>query len=306
MRDGKADGYWKNYYKNGLLKIEGNRKNYVLDSIWNFYSDNGKITKAVNYLDGKKNGYTLSYDSNQRISGKEFFINDIKQGNSFWYYPSGKTKQVTPYVKGKPDGYAYEFSEDSIIISIIKYQAGILASIERINRKDTQGKKQGVFKSFHENGTLKDEKIYKDDIIDGYVKTFDKKGNLLITEKFNNGKLINNAPELAKLDVYKDYYDDGTLKYEGGYINELPVEIHYHYKQKSTCYKKNIRLVKNPIYNFTHCLYSIVSVLLAANVSAAWRRHKLHSIERWLVLLPNCLLSLVFYSQIKCFLYDRS
>lgn len=235
MRNGKADGYWKNYYKNGFLKIEGNRKNYVLDSIWKFYSDNGKITKAVNYLDGKKNGYTLSYDSNQRISGKEFFINDIKQGNSFWYYPSGKTKQVTPYVKGKPDGYAYEFSEDSIIISIIKYQAGILASIERINRKDTQGKKQGVFKSFHENGTLKDEKIYKDDLVDGYVKTFDKKGNLLITEKFNNGKLINNAPELAKLDVYKDYYDDGTLKYEGGYINELPVGIHYHYKQKYVC-----------------------------------------------------------------------
>ena len=25
MRDGKADGYWKNYYKNGLLKIEGKR-----------------------------------------------------------------------------------------------------------------------------------------------------------------------------------------------------------------------------------------------------------------------------------------
>jgi len=235
MRDGKADGYWKNYYKNGFLKIEGNRKNFVLDSIWKFYSENGSITKAVHYLEGKKNGYTLNYDTNQRISGKEFFINDIKQGNSFWFYPSGKTKQITPYVKGKPDGYAYEFSEDSIIISIIKYQSGILANIERINRKDTQGKKQGVFKSFYENGVLKDEKVYKDDLVDGYVKTFDKKGNLLVTEKFNNGKLINNAPELAKLDVYKDFYEDGTLKYEGGYINELPVGIHYHYKQKYIC-----------------------------------------------------------------------
>lgn len=235
MRDGKANGYWKNYYKNGFLKIEGNRKQFVLDSLWKFYSENGKLTKAVNYLDGKKNGYTLNYDTTQRISGKEFFINDIKQGNSFLYYPSGKTKQVTPYIKGRPDGYSYEFSEDSTIISIIKYQLGILANIERINRKDDQGKKQGLFKAFYENGTLKEEKKYKDDLVDGYVKSYDKQGNLLLTEKFNNGKVINNAPELAKLDVYKDYYDDGTLKYEGGYINELPVGIHYHYKQKYIC-----------------------------------------------------------------------
>ena len=54
MRDGKADGYWKNYYKNGQIKIEGNRKNFLLDSIWKFYTEKGKITKAVNYLEGKK------------------------------------------------------------------------------------------------------------------------------------------------------------------------------------------------------------------------------------------------------------
>jgi antitoxin component YwqK of YwqJK toxin-antitoxin module len=235
MREGKADGYWKNYYKNGVLKIEGNRKNFALDSIWKFYNDKAKITKAVNYLEGKKNGFTISYDTNQRISSKEVFLNDIKQGNSYWYYPSGKTKQITPYVKGKPDGYSYEFSEDSTIISIIKYQGGILANIERINRKDELGKKQGVFKDFYEDGKLKEEKKYKDDLIDGYVKTYDKKGNLSNTEKFNNGNKVKNAPELAKLDVYKDFYEDGTLKYEGGYINGMPVGTHYHYKQKYIC-----------------------------------------------------------------------
>ncbi len=235
MRDGKADGYWKNYYKNGKLKIEGNRENFQLDSIWKFYSEKGKITKAVNYLEGKKNGYTINYDTNQRVSSKEAFINDIKQGNSFTYYPSGKTKLVTPYVKGKPDGIAYEYSEDSVIISIIKYQGGILASVERINRKDENGKKQGVWKDFFEDGKLKEEKKFKDDLIDGYVKTYDKKGNLENTQKFNNGKQIKNAPELAKLDVYKEFYEDGTMKYEGGYINGIPVGTHFHYKQKYIC-----------------------------------------------------------------------
>lgn len=235
MRDGKADGYWKNYYKNGKLKIEGNRKDFALDSIWKFYNEKGKITKTVNYLEGKKNGYSIAYDTSEHVLSKEAFINDIKQGNSYWFYPSGKTKQVTPYLKGKPDGMAYEFSEDSTIISIMKYQGGILANIERINRKDQQGKKQGIFKNFYEDGKLNEEKKYKDDLIDGYVKTYDKKGNLVSTEKFNNGIQIKNAPELAKLDVYKDFYDDGTLKYEGGYINGMPVGTHYHYKQKYFC-----------------------------------------------------------------------
>ena len=50
----KQTGIGKNYYKNGKLKIEGNRKNFLLDSIWKFYSERGKITKAVNYNEGKK------------------------------------------------------------------------------------------------------------------------------------------------------------------------------------------------------------------------------------------------------------
>ena len=235
MRDGKADGYWKNYYKNGKLKIEGNRKNFQLDSIWKFYSERGKITKAVNYLEGKKNGFTLTYDTNQVVTNKENFINDIKQGKSYSYYSSGKTKQITPYVKGRPDGYAYEYSEDSVLITILKYQGGILASVDKLNRKDELGKKQGIYKEFYEDGTLKSEKKYKDDVMDGYVKTYDIKGNLINTEKFNNGKVVKNAPELAKLDVFHEFYEDGTMKYEGGYINGMPVGTHYHYRQKYVC-----------------------------------------------------------------------
>jgi uncharacterized protein len=235
MRDGKADGYWKNYYKTGVLKIEGNRKEFQLDSIWKFYSEKGKITKSVNYLEGKKNGVTITYDTAQKISIQENFVNDIKQGNSINYYPSGKTKLVTPYVNGKPDGIAHEYSEDSLLISIIKYKSGILVSVDRLNRKDETGKKQGVWKEFFEDGKIKEEKKYKDDVIDGYVKSYDKKGNLANTQKFSNGKQVNNPPELAKLDVYKDFYDDGTMKYEGGYINGMPVGTHYHYRQKYVC-----------------------------------------------------------------------
>ena len=122
MVDGKPDGYWKNYYKNGKLKIEGNRKNFLLDSLWKFYSEKGRITKTINYKDGKKDGYSCTYDTSEKIVLRELFVNDIKQGMTTAYYVSGKTKQTTPYVNGKPDGISYELSQDSLVIAIYKYK----------------------------------------------------------------------------------------------------------------------------------------------------------------------------------------
>lgn len=235
MVDGKPDGYWKNYYKNGKIKIEGNRKNFMLDSLWKFYSEKGRLTKTINYKEGKKDGFVCTYDTAEKLISKEVFINDIKQGVSKIFYTSGKTKQTVPYINGKPDGISYELSEDSLVITIYKYKGGILQNIERINRKDSEGKKQGNWKEFYNDGSVKKEERYNDNMLDGYVKQFDEKGNLKKTEKYSFGKQILNAPELAVLEIYKDYYSDGTLKYEGPYANGYAVGTHYHYKQKFQC-----------------------------------------------------------------------
>ena len=32
--EGKPDGYWKNYFDNGVLKSEGNRKDFQLERYW--------------------------------------------------------------------------------------------------------------------------------------------------------------------------------------------------------------------------------------------------------------------------------
>ncbi|MGZ4037789.1 MAG: toxin-antitoxin system YwqK family antitoxin [Bacteroidia bacterium] len=235
MRDNKPDGYWKNYYKNGKLKTEGNRKDFLLDSIWKFYTEKGKITKSISYKEGKKDGPTINYDTAQKMTSKELFVNDIKQGTTKYFYPSGKIKQTLPYHNGKPDGISYEFSQDSLITAIYEYKNGILQDLERINTKDAEGKKQGVWKEFYDDGKVKKEEKYNDNVLDGYVKEYDEKGNLKKTEKFNLGKQVMNAPELAAVEIYKTYYDDGILKYEGPYIDGVKVGLHYHYREKYQC-----------------------------------------------------------------------
>ncbi len=255
MKDGKPEGYWKNYHKNGKIKIEGNRKNFQLDSVWKFYDEKGRITKSINYKEGKKNGISANYDTLQRIVNSENYVNDIKQGLLRTFYKSGKTKSVVPYEKGKQDGTAYEYSEDSLITSISVYKGGILQSFEKINQRDPNNKKQGIWKDFYDNLEVKKEMKFNDDSLDGYVKEYDKKGNLLSTKKFNNGKQILNAPEIANVEVYTEQYQDGTLKYEGVYSDGVAIGTHFKYKQKYQCDSSLILkddsislLSKEPIY----------------------------------------------------------
>jgi antitoxin component YwqK of YwqJK toxin-antitoxin module len=235
MKNGKPDGYWKNYYENGKLKIEGNRKNFMLDSTWKFYDGKGRITRAVNYQEGKKNGPTINYDTAQRVTSIENYSHDVRQGLLRNFYPNGKTKSIVPYEKGKQDGTAYEYSPDSLVTAVIIYKGGILQSYEKINQKDDKNRKQGIWKDFYPNMEVKKEMKFNDDSLDGYVMEYDKKGNLTSTKKFDNGKQILKAPEIAKVDVYREVYDDGTLKYEGVYSDGVPIGSHYKYRKKMQC-----------------------------------------------------------------------
>jgi uncharacterized protein len=235
MKDGKPDGYWKNYHKNGKIKIEGNRKNFLLDSIWKFYDEKGRITKSINYREGKKNGLSVIYDTLQKVVSTEYFVNDLKDGLTRYFYKTGKTKSIVPYKNGKQEGTAYEYSPDSVIVGISTYKGGILQGYERINQKDEANRKQGIWKEFHPNLEVKKELKFNDDSLDGYVKEYDVKGNLLNTKKYNNGKRILKAPEIANVEVYREVFEDGTLKYEGVYSDGLPVGTHYRYKQKRRC-----------------------------------------------------------------------
>jgi antitoxin component YwqK of YwqJK toxin-antitoxin module len=227
MRDGKPDGYWKTYNENGKIKSEGNRKNFVLDSVWKFYNEQGKLAFEFNYKDGKKNGYKITYDTKENYPTlAEYYVSDVKQSNSFVFTKDKKVKQTIPFVNGKQEGIGYEFSDDSTIVTITNYKMGFVQREEKINRKDAEGLKQGMWKTFYPNSNVKTEITYSDDKMNGYLKEYAVNGSIINTTKYINGVLQTNAPELAKLDVRTDYYEGGIVKFTGTYKDGVAQGIH--------------------------------------------------------------------------------
>ncbi|MBT3208893.1 MAG: hypothetical protein HN704_01490 [Bacteroidetes bacterium] len=241
MRNGKPSGFWKTYYNTGELKSEGNRKNFLLDSVWNFYQKSGTISEIINYRYGKKNGYYFKNSINKndsvnfgKLISKELYLNDIKQGLSY-YYKNGKIHKLVNYKNGDKDGIAKEFNQDSVLIAVLNYRNDFLISKEKINRKDKDGLKQGAWKEFFSNDRLKSEANYLNDLLHGFYREFDRRGKLIINQRYNYGILIgDNIEEKEQIVVKEEFYENGKIKKSGGFIGKNPVGIHKEFEQNGT------------------------------------------------------------------------
>lgn len=228
MRNGKPDEYWKTYYETGILKSEGNRKDFELDSIWNFYNDTGTIILKITYLKGKKNGIRTTYQQDEIL--EENFVNDVKQGYSYTYYPDGKLWKEANFVDGLEEGTGKEFAHnDGRVIKIITYKKGYITDIENINRMDKAQMKQGKWIGFYDEGNIKWEGEFKNDLKNGYFKEYSKEGNLLTTQKYIDGILQEEVAELAKLDIKTEYYPTGKPKIVASYKNDVPEGVRREY-----------------------------------------------------------------------------
>jgi antitoxin component YwqK of YwqJK toxin-antitoxin module len=218
--NGKPDGYWKSYNEKGTLVSEGNRKNFLLDSVWIFYSTSGDKSMEISYKEGKKHGLKKQYFNDETVVEEwkeDTLINAIKA-----YYLSGELKRLTPLVDGKPQGLEKEFNKVGVVIVVSKYFAGILGKREFINRTDKFGLKQGNWKYFWDNGNLQMEGSFQNDKKKGYFKYYDDYGNFKYVEKYDNDVLVVDAPETRQMDVRTVYHPNGKPAITATYYKGVP------------------------------------------------------------------------------------
>jgi len=229
MREGKPDGYWKTFYENGVIKSEGNRKNYLLDSVWKFYDDSARLLVSITYALDKKNGLKTTYRKGEMTT--ETYVNDSKEGPTTYYYPDGKIRLIVNFVDGLENGIARELDTNGMVITYMEYKRGFLVSRERINRTDSKGLKQGRWKYFYDDNTVKLEGTYKDGKKNGYFKDYDENGSLLTVKKFVNDVEQVQAQEITSLKLKTDYYPSGKVKTVASYNGDIPEGVRREYSE---------------------------------------------------------------------------
>ncbi|HBC79679.1 MAG TPA: hypothetical protein DEO60_07160 [Bacteroidales bacterium] len=234
FKSGKPDGYWKSYYVTGIKKSEGKYSGFQLDSVWVFFDQTGDTIEKINYLFGKRNGYSYKYKKDPSeglyVFLKELYAGDKKEGTAYSYFPDGKIQQTISYNSGKKEGLSKEFDKKGIVVTLLEYNNDFLISRERINRSDSKGLKQGVWKDFYPNGSVKSEKNYRDDLLHGYFKEYDARGVLTLTMLYDSGSIVKSEVEdQPDIEIENRYDQNNKLIYSGPFRNKIPVGVHREY-----------------------------------------------------------------------------
>jgi antitoxin component YwqK of YwqJK toxin-antitoxin module len=229
MRNSKPDGYWKTYSDLGVLISEGNRLNYELDSTWIFYNSEKKLVLSVNYKNGKKNGIRSTYLPDKILV--DSFENDLKVNWNYVLYNSGKIKSKIFFKNGIENGWSYHYTEDGRLIGKVLYSNGFIKKRESFNSVDINQKKQGIWKEFYNDSTVKFSGNYRNGIKDGYFKYYSKEGKLDSIEKYRNGILQEKPKELSVYEIRTDYYEDGSIKVIGSYRANIAEGIRREYSR---------------------------------------------------------------------------
>lgn len=88
--DGKQDGKWIEFYKNGNIKSIINWKNGRLDGKYIIYENNGMKSTEATYKEGKENGEYFLYYSNGSYRTKGAYSMGKPIGVWEYYYENGK------------------------------------------------------------------------------------------------------------------------------------------------------------------------------------------------------------------------
>jgi len=245
--DGQLDGIVKEYTQKGGLKLMEKFEMGVVDEkndqvkffeLQKEIRSDGSILVG-GYNDGKKQGVFREYDSVGNLKTSYTYKNDIKTGEGLldtlgnkdgvwtYFYDSGELQVKGFYISGIRDKEWIFYYKNGAI-----QQKGIYSL----------GKPQGTWKWWYHNKQLLREETYRKGKEDGTVIEYDSLGVIITQGEFvdglREGKWLYSMNDYTEEGEFRDNerhgiwlykYKDGTIAFEGEYVNGLPVEKHKYY-----------------------------------------------------------------------------
>ena len=203
MKKGKKDGLFKSWNKEGVQTAEWHMKQGVEHGHVQCWYDNGTKSKETNLNEGKVHGFERTWLKNGDLASIGEYSNG-KQIGTWKYFEETGTWKIRNYQDGELHGLTNEHLIDSIgkvTIVIGQYENDTEVGMWKWFDKDStltqtaifdNGKATGEIIEYHQDGSIKLKGNLIDGRYDGEVKYFDKNGNLIKTEIYEEGDLKNN------------------------------------------------------------------------------------------------------------------
>lgn len=202
-RLGRKQGTWMEFYPNRLKKVEGTYRNDFKNGYWKYYKKSGDLIRTEFWIDGV-------LQENEQLTQKVEIRKEINP-------QTGLLSTTSTYVDGVKSGVQKEYNEEGKISKSWVYVQGI--KLEEGGYIDERGRKQGHWKAFYADGSLKHEGDYRDGERTGNWIYYYPDGKVEQKGRFSYDK-----PE----DTWTWLYPDGSTwkeeEFAGGLEDGLSVE----------------------------------------------------------------------------------
>jgi len=230
-------------YKNGILirneNINRTDRNKRKQGVWKLFYENGALQQEGFYVSDKKNGYFKEYSIDGVLKSINKYVDDELQTDvpelaeyelRTDYYADGSVKVIGSYKDGLPEGIRREYTPDGKIKIAYIFEKGKITGEGIVDEK---GLKQGFWKEFYaENGKLKAEGNYKDNVKTGTWKFYTENEILKQTGNYNKNGFQNGE--------WKWFFENGTLQKVENFTNGVLEGICEEYDENGKIRSKGI------------------------------------------------------------------
>lgn len=246
----KLDGYYKVYNKDGSLKLIEKYKMGVKIKdaeelqkfvIKNEYYPDGKIKATQSFnLHDKPEGVRREFDKEGNTIAGKIYKNGVlvevgivddkgyKQGKFTEYYADGKIKAIGTYKNNFKIGNWKFYYPNSVL--------------EQEGNYNAQGKADGDWKWYHKSSEVLREQTFINGLEDGPVIEYSDSGIVITKGEYAEGneegnwifyvgnqKYEGSYKSGLKNGVWKIFYSNGILAFEGSFFDDLPEGKHLYY-----------------------------------------------------------------------------
>jgi antitoxin component YwqK of YwqJK toxin-antitoxin module len=203
--DGGLHGENKKYFINGTVQEIANYSFDKLHGEYKRFNIMGEVVDEGFFYEGLKDGVWKEYAPNGSLLSLKMYgpYGRPCSAASYWYY-NGKLKKKEHLLDNKNIGTYEEYYESGKSKTICSY--------------DSLSQFDGLFRTWYENGHIKDSILYKEGKIVGYKISWHENGRLAEKIFYKDG-----APD----GIFKRWYDNGVVSQIVKYTNGVFQYIKY-------------------------------------------------------------------------------